>query len=67
MQSANKGLLQKAGPWFRVGILTLSTLAPIISRTLSYLLDKREDSNRAKVSDKLSMNWASKANRQRRS
>jgi hypothetical protein len=54
MQSANKGLLQKAGPWFRVGILTLSTLAPIISRALSHLLDKREGSSRAKVRDKLS-------------
>jgi len=52
--SANKGLLQKTGPWFRVGILTLSTLAPIISRALSHLLDKREGSSQAKVSNKLS-------------
>ncbi|HEY4034197.1 MAG TPA: hypothetical protein VGL94_09575 [Ktedonobacteraceae bacterium] len=54
MQSTNKGLLQKTGPWFRVGILTLSTLAPIISRALSHLLDKREDRSPAKVSNKLS-------------
>jgi len=58
MQSTKKDQLENAGRWLRVGILTLTTFAPIItpviSRVLSHLLDKPEGSRRAAVSDKVS-------------
>lgn len=53
MQSGNKGPCQKVGPWLRVGILTLTTFGPIISR-LPYLLSKEEESSQDKASEKLS-------------
>jgi hypothetical protein len=58
MQSTKKDQLENAGRWLRVSILTLTTLAPIItpviSRVLSRLLDKPEESRRDGVSDKVS-------------
>jgi len=58
MQSTKKDQLENAGRWLRVSILTLTTLAPIItpviSRVLSRLLDTPEGSRRAGVSDKVS-------------
>ena len=58
MQSTKKDRLENAGRWLRVSILTLTTLAPIItpviSRVLSRLLDKPEESRRDGVSDKVS-------------
>lgn len=54
MQSGNKGPLQNAGPWLRVGILTLTTFGPIISRVLPHLLAKEEESSQNQASDKLS-------------
>ena len=58
MQSTKKDQLENAGRWLRVSILTLTTLAPIItpviSRVLSRLLDKPEGSSQTGVSDKVS-------------
>jgi hypothetical protein len=54
MQSANKGPLQKAGPWLRVGTLMLTTFGPSIRRMLPHLLAKEEESSQDKMSDKFS-------------
>ena len=54
MQSGNKGSCQKAGPWIRVGILTLTTFGPIISRLPYLLSSKEEESSQDKASEKLS-------------
>lgn len=65
MQSTKKDQLENAGRWLRVSILTLTTLAPIItpviSRVLSRLLDKPEESRRDGVSDKVSHELAKRS------
>jgi len=54
MQSVNKSPLQKAEPWLRVGILTLTTFGPTIGRMLPRLLAKEEESSQDKTNEKLS-------------